>query len=134
MSENLNNEEVVLVYDGECPLCRAGAGNFCVNEAAEGKLLRINKRAPEQHPVLDEIKRQQLNLDRGMVLQYGGRLYQGAEALHVMSRIGSGRSWAARASKILFRFRWMAYASYPFLRGARNLLVKIKGVGPLHES
>lgn len=127
-------EEVVLVYDGECPLCRAGANNFCVNEASEGTLLRINKRGAEAHPILDEIEQQKLNLDQGMVLKYKGNLYQGAEALHAMSRISTGSSWATRASKILFRYRWMAYAWYPLLRGIRNLLIRLKGVGPIHPA
>lgn len=133
MLGNPEKEEVLLVYDGECPLCRAGANNFCVNENNEGRLNRINKRAVNDHPVIAEIRQQQLNLDRGMVLKYQGKLYQGAEALHVMSRISTGNSWAARCSKALFRTRFMAYACYPFLRFARNMLIRMKGVGPINN-
>jgi predicted DCC family thiol-disulfide oxidoreductase YuxK len=133
MQPNVEQEEVLLVYDGECPLCRAGASNFCVNENVEGRLNRINKRAVDEHPVLEEIRQHQLNLDRGMVLKYRGQLYQGAEALHAMSRIGTGNNWATRCSKILFRYRFMAYACYPFLRFARNSLIWFKGVGPINN-
>ncbi len=133
MQPNVSTEEVLLVYDGECPLCRAGANSFCVNEDVEGKLNRINKRAVDAHPVLTEIRQQQLNLDRGMVLKYKGKLYQGAEALHAMSHLGIGNHWGTRASRLLFRYRFMAYACYPFLRFARNMLIRIKGVGPINN-
>lgn len=68
---------VYFVYDGECPLCKMGATSFRIRQSV-GVLHLINKREVENsHPLIQEINAQQLDLDKGMIIKFGSRLYQG---------------------------------------------------------
>lgn len=125
--EEHNANEVYILYDGECPLCRMGVENFTIPEQ-EGELQCIDKRTDSGHPVAQEMQRHALNINEGMVVKYQGRFYQGAEALHLMSKLGAGKGVLSRAGVVIFRSRCVAKLLYPSLRTMRNLLLKIKGI------
>lgn len=124
------NDEILLIYDGECPLCRVGVGSFC---AAEGTVRRIDKRNETAHPVIEELRRNRLDINRGMVIKYRGQLHQGADAVHLMSRLNTGSSPSARLGRRLFRTRLVTRLCYPFLRLARAVLLRLKGIGPIED-
>ncbi len=129
--KNIGDGGVWFVYDGKCPLCQMGATHLRIKEAV-GQLHLLDKReTTNDHPLIREINDRKLDLDKGMVVKMGGRLYQGIDALHVMALIGSSKGWFNRINAVLFRYRPVAVLCYPFLRGARNLLLKIKGVPPI---
>ena len=131
MPDMSEKDDAWFVYDGECPLCRHGANNFCLSDPA-ATLHRINQRS-DDHEVVRQIREQRLDLDRGMVIKYRGHFYQGADALHLMSRLGLSKGRAGRAATLLFRSRRMARLCYPFLRAARNVLLRVKGIGPIRN-
>lgn len=126
-------EAIWFVYDGECPLCRKGVQAFRVKQAV-GELHTLDKRTADPfHPVISAIRGQGLDLNRGMVIVYGGRCYQGADALHLMAAIGSWHNLAGRISARIFRSPRRAQLCYPLLRGARNALLLIKGAEQIKE-
>jgi predicted DCC family thiol-disulfide oxidoreductase YuxK len=126
-------ENVWFIYDGDCPLCLMGATHLRIKQAV-GRLYLLNIRETERdHPLIQEINEHHLNLDKGMVIKMGGRLYQGADALHVMALIGSNAGWFNRLNAILFKSERMARFCYPALRAARNLLLRIKGVSQIRN-
>lgn len=129
-----NAKEIIwFIYDGECPICRAGVKTVRIKEAV-GQLRALDKRtADPQHPVIVQTREAGLNLNKGMVIAYGGQLYQGADALHLMAAIGSEYNWVSMLSARIFRSRWRAKLCYPFLRGARNVLLACKGIGQIKE-
>lgn len=124
---------VYFVYDGECPLCKMGATSFRIRQSV-GVLHLINKREVENsHPLIQEINAQQLDLDKGMIIKFGSRLYQGADALHLMAMIGSPYGKLNAVCATLFRSRRIAGICCPFLRVARNMLLRLKGVGKIRN-
>ncbi len=137
MLKTINNgnshADVWFVYDGDCPLCLMGATHFRIKQAV-GELHLLNKReTDDSHLLIAEINAQKLDLDRGMVLKIGGRLYQGADALHVMALIGSNTGWFNRLNAFLFKSRKVAGLCYPFMRAVRNLLIVLKGVPKINN-
>lgn len=128
MSEQENNGDVWFVYDGDCPLCMMGATHFRIKKAV-GNLHLLNKReTDDNHPLIQEININKLDLDKGMVVKVGNRLYQGADALHIMALIGSEKGWFNRLNSALFQSEKMAKFCYPSMRAVRNLLLALKGV------
>ena len=119
-----DREEILLVYDKECPVC----DNYCrlvrIEESA-GELKLIDAR--ESSEVLDEITALGLDIDQGMALKTEGEIYYGADAIHALALISSRSSVFNRLNYLMFFSKRVSRVLYPALRGGRNLLLKILG-------
>jgi predicted DCC family thiol-disulfide oxidoreductase YuxK len=118
----VNREEIVLIYDKECPACN----NYCqvirVREDV-GNLKIINAR--ESSTIRDEITAMGLDLDQGMVLKMGEKLYYGSDAIHALALISSRSGIFNRINYWIFRSKTLSAVVYPLLRSCRNFLLKI---------
>src|ERR1700721_2878296 len=128
MTEASENKGVWFVYDGDCPVCSMAAQALRI-KAAYGTLHLVNAREDRDAPLLREIKRRELNLDEGMVCD--GQFYHGEDALRFMARYGDSAGWFNWFNRILFRSETVAKLSYPWMRGIRNLLLRLRGVSKL---
>ena len=117
-------EEIILVYDKECPVCN----NYCqvvrIRESV-GELKIINAR--DNSDVMEEITSAGLDIDQGMVLKMGGQLYYGSDAVHALALISSRSGIFNRVNYWLFKSRLLSRVLYPVLRFFRNLILKILG-------
>ena len=82
-------------------------------------------------PVMREIDACGLNLDEGMVIKFQDTCYHGADALHVMALLGTRHGWFNRMNAWLFRSKRISTLVYPFMRAARNLALRFKGVSKI---
>ena len=114
--------EILLVYDKECPLCDAYCRMVRVRESV-GALRLVNAR--DAGGVMDEITRQGMDIDQGMVLKVDDVLYYGADAICTLSLMSG--SWGAFnwMNHWIFRSKTRARMLYPLLRNCRNLLLKV---------
>jgi predicted DCC family thiol-disulfide oxidoreductase YuxK len=120
----MNKEEILLVYDKDCPAC----DNYCqvvrIRESI-GELKIINAR--ENSEILEEITQLGLDIDQGMVLKMGGVIYYGADAIHALALISSRSGVFNKMNYWLFKSRRVSAVLYPLLRSFRNLLLKMLG-------
>jgi len=120
----MGKEEILLVYDKECPACN----NYCqvlrIREGV-GELNIINAR--ENSAVMEEITAQGLDIDQGMVLKMGGQLYYGSDAIHALALISSRSGIFNHLNYWIFKSKSMSRFLYPLLRLCRNLLLKVLG-------
>ena len=116
------NREILLVYDEECPLCDAYCRVVRLRESV-GELRLVNAR--EDSAVMQEITRQGLDIDQGMVLKVDGVLYYGSDAIHALSLLSSASGVANRINYWIFRSRSRSRFLYPVLRSGRNFLLKV---------
>jgi hypothetical protein len=93
----------------------------------------LDARANKDHPLIQKINAAHLDLDRGMVIQYLDKLYQGEEALTLMANIGSDEGLFNRVNSTLFKSSTMSNLCYPSMRLARNIALAIKGVGKIRN-
>lgn len=118
------DDQILLVYDKECPLC----DNYCqmvrIRESV-GELKLIDARDPGD--IMGEITAAGLDIDQGMVLKMGDSLYYGSDAIHMLSLISSQSGLFNRLNYWLFRSRTISRVLYPVLRFFRNLLLKLLG-------
>ena len=120
----VSREEILLVYDRECPACNAYCQVVRIRESV-GELRIVDAR--EYSEVMDEITSQGHDLDQGMVLKMGGQLYYGADAMHALALIGSRSGIFNRLNYWIFRSKTASAILYPVLRFFRNLLLKVLG-------
>jgi predicted DCC family thiol-disulfide oxidoreductase YuxK len=120
----MTDEQILLVYDKECPACN----NYCrmvrIRESV-GDLKLVDAREPSD--VMGEITAAGLDIDQGMVLKMGDSLYYGSDAIHMLSLIGSRSGVFNRLNYWVFRSKTLSRILYPILRFFRNLLLKILG-------
>ncbi len=114
-------QDILLVYDKECPACNYYGELARIRESV-GNLILVNAR--DGGPVMDEITAAGLDIDQGMVLKVGNKLYYGRDALHSLSLMSTRSGIFNRLSYFLFRSKRVSALLYPVLRSGRNLLLK----------
>jgi predicted DCC family thiol-disulfide oxidoreductase YuxK len=123
-------EEILLVYDKECPAC----DNYCqvvrIRESV-GKLVIVNAR--ESSVVMQEITALGLDIDQGMVLKMGGEIYYGSDAIHALALISSRSGMFNKLNYWMFKSKRMSYIFYPVLRFLRNILLKLLSVRKINN-
>ena len=121
---------VWVVYDGDCPLCQSSARVMRIRRDV-GRLILVDARTQKNHPVIEEAEATGLNIDLGMIVKYGDRLYHGADALNVLAMLSSPTGWLNKLVASVFSVRLVALIVYPALRAMRNFLLWIRGKSPL---
>jgi len=115
---------VVVVYDDECPACRAFCIRTRINESI-GELILVDAR--EDTPILQEITDLGWDIDLGMVVKVDDQLYYGSDAIHVLGLMSSRSGFFNRLNYWIFKSKRLSNILYPILRSCRNLLLKILG-------
>ena len=120
----MTKDEILLVYDKQCPLC----DNYCqmvrLRESV-GELRLVDARGASA--VMGEITARGWDIDQGMVLKMGEQLYYGSDAIHALALISSRSGMFNRFNYWLFKSRTLSHVFYPVLRFFRNLLLKLLG-------
>lgn len=124
MPMNASRDEVVIVYDGECPFCTQFARLVRLRETV-GPVRIVDAREPG--PEVAMVRAAGLDLDEGNAVLEGGRIHHGADA----------QMWLAARSvrwhpvglflRTLFATPALGRLSYPVLKGTRNLALKLMG-------
>ena len=117
-------KRVVIIYDGQCPFCSAYVQFTRLREAV-GPVVLIDAR--QGSLMVDEAVEAGLDLDEGMVLKYGGRLYHGADCLNMLSLLSSRSGLFNRFMAFAFARPKIAHLAYPLLRAGRNATLRLLG-------
>ena len=126
----MKREEILLVYDRECPACNVYCQVVKIRESV-GVLRIVDAR--ENSEVLHEITAEGLDIDQGVVLKMGDQLYYGSDAIHTLALIGSRSGILNRINYWVFKSKTISSILYPFLRFLRNLLLKILGKSKINN-
>lgn len=118
-------DDIWLVYDDDCPVCRTYCKYARINEVA-GKLHLVNARQPG--PLMDEITAAGLDIDQGMVLKWKQATYYGSDAIHMLSLLSTRSGWFNRVCYLFFGTKWGARLFYPVGKAFRNVLLKVLGI------
>lgn len=126
----MSREEILLVYDRECPACNAYCQIVQIRKSV-GELKIVDAR--ENSDVLKEITAQGMDIDQGMVLKMGDQLYYGSDAINALALIGSRSGIFNRLNYWIFKSKTLSKILYPVLRSCRNLLLKILGKSKINN-
>ena len=126
----MSSEEILLVYDRECPACNAYCQVVQIRKSV-GELKIVDAR--ENSEVLTEITSKGLDIDQGIVLKAGDQLYYGSDAIHALALMGSRSGVFNRLNYWIFKSKTVSKILYPVLRSCRNLLLKILGKSKINN-
>ncbi len=122
---NAKQDDVWLVYDGQCPVCSFYC-RYVRIRAAVGTLHLVDAREPGA--LLDEVTALGLDIDQGMVLKFRDAVYYGSDAIHMLSLLGSPSGWFNTINFYVFRTHLGASIVYPIGKACRNVILKLLGI------
>lgn len=118
-----------IVYDGDCPFCRA---YVTMTEITNAGPTLVNAR--ERPDLVRTLAQSGIDLDSGMAVYYQGRIYTGGEAMHLLALLSRPSGLVEKLASALLRRRRFALLVYPALRLGRNLLLKLRNRPPLSNA
>ena len=118
------SNEMLLVYDGDCPFCSAYVRYVRVR-AALGALRLVNAR--DGGPLIDSIRVRGIDLNEGMVLILGGQFYFGAECMHRLALMSTRSGWFNALNARIFSKPKLSRLLYPGLKFGRRITLWILG-------
>ena len=130
-AEPVKPEGAVIIYDGQCPFCSAYV-RFARLRKAVGPVETVDARSGG--PVVEEAINAGFDLNEGMVLKYGGRLYHGADCLNMLSLLSSRSGFFNRLAALSFAQPDVARMAYPVLRAGRNATLRLLGRRRIEQS
>lgn len=113
-----------IYYDGQCPFCTRYVQLLRLRESAGLVTLHDLRDAPKARARFAALD---LDPDNGMVVETGGQLYHGDEAMHVLSMLSTRSGVLNRISAAIFRHKLLARGLYPVLRAGRNATLFLMG-------
>jgi len=119
---------VWFVYDGDCQICTLATEALRIKQQF-GSLHVLNAREANEDPLINEINRQGLDLDEGMVIYVDGQFYHGKDALKFIAKYGEAKNTFMSVFKGLYWSDSVARFTYPWMRGMRNWLLRRRKVG-----
>jgi predicted DCC family thiol-disulfide oxidoreductase YuxK len=112
-----------ILYDGECPVCRAYVGMARLRQLYPG-LKVLNARS--EPALVARLREEGYDINEGMVLCLGGAIHFGADAtrmIAVLARSSPSR-WRRTALALLGTAPW-SRRLYPSLNRARRTLLRL---------
>ncbi|MGJ7457360.1 thiol-disulfide oxidoreductase DCC family protein [Halomonas sp. MA07-2] len=113
-----------IYYDGDCPFCRRYVDLLRLREVAGEVRLVSLREAPE---ACRRFRALGIDLDEGMVVEQGGRLYHGSDAVHYLALMTTPVGGFNRLSSAILSRRWLARGLYPGMRAVRNATLRLMG-------
>lgn len=118
-------DDIWLVYDGECPVCKTYCKYIRIKDAV-GKLHLIDARKPSS--IMDEITAAGLDIDQGMVVKFKNIIYYGPDAINILTLLSTPSGFFNRINYYIFSTKFGAKIFYPIGKLFRNLVLKLLGI------
>src|SRR5687767_4747318 len=115
---------MVIVYDGQCVFCSAYIRMLRLRAAA-GPVHMLDARGNDRALVIKSATG--LDLNTGMLVIHGDRIYAGADAIHFISLLSSSSGLVNRMLGRVFTSERAAQTLYPALRFGRNITLRLLG-------
>lgn len=123
-------QDVEVVYDDKCPICRSYCMRLRLADPRRNLVL-VDARRPGE--TVTEISRRGLDINEGMAVTIDGTLYYGSQAIHELTRLAEAEGMFGRLNRLLFGSRRLSRYTYPFGKLARNILLRLIGVGKIRH-
>jgi predicted DCC family thiol-disulfide oxidoreductase YuxK len=114
-----------LIYDGACIFCDAYVRLLSLREAV-GPVELIDARSGD--PRLRAYESAGFDLNEGMLFEYNGTVYFGADAVNALASLSTPVSTFNRINGVLLSKRPVARVFYPIFKFCRTITLKLRRV------
>ncbi len=115
---------LTIFYDDDCPFCKRYVGLLRLRSSA-GQVNLVDLR--ENSDIRDDLERDGLDLDQGMVVETEGRRLAGADAVNTLALLSTHSDAFNRANHRILSSPARAALIYPVLRSGRWLTLFLLG-------
>jgi len=122
---NDGGTRVRLIYDGACIFCDAYVRLLSLREAV-GPVELIDARSGD--PRLRAYESAGFDLNEGMLFEYNGTVYFGADAVNALATLTTPVSTSNRTNGVLLSKRPAARVFYPIFKFCRTITLKLRRV------
>jgi len=123
-------EDITLIYDGECPICCRYSAYVRLRQRMEIALVDA-RQTPE---IVADLKSRGYDLNQGMALLWGPRVYLGKKALVVLDSLTYARGIFDVPVRFVIRIPGAVSLLYPVCKLLRLVLLRLLGKNPdLHR-
>lgn len=112
-----------LLYDGNCPICSRYRDYVALRREFEVEF--VNARA--NGDLVREFRQRGYEIEDGMILELGGHVYQGSDAVATMQTLTQPRGYADRFVRYLVRHPPLLRIGYPIVKVLRKVQLKLLG-------
>ena len=119
----MSKPELILYYDGDCPICSRYRDYVAIRRDYDLDL----RDAREHRSEVEALRREGHDINSGMILVAPEGTLQGAEAVVAMRGLTHGRGVGDGLFRLLLKAPWLVRFGYPFARGLRHLLLRLTG-------
>jgi predicted DCC family thiol-disulfide oxidoreductase YuxK len=124
----LESDEIVVIYDGECPFCQGYVSLVRLRDAV-GKVDLVDAR---KHPgVVAAARSRGFDLNRTMLVLHRKTIHVGSDAMTYLSMLSSKSGLLNRIVAFLFSNERTSRLFYPAFRLARGVVLRLLGRKPL---
>ncbi len=116
-----------ILYDGECPFCSAYIRHVRLRKNLNVHLID----AREDSALRKEMTATGYDLDRGMIVKYGGTIYYADAAMVMLSLLSTQSDFFNKTMALVFRSSTRAKYFYPALSLFRRMTVLALGRGKI---
>jgi predicted DCC family thiol-disulfide oxidoreductase YuxK len=124
MPDTGDSGRLLIVYDGDCPLCANFVRLYSIRKNA-GDLELINAR--EQPALVRELRSKGMEINKGMIVTWRGHHYFGTEAMNLLAILGNDSGVIGALNRLLFHNRTIAAMVYPLLAAGRKAMLALLG-------
>lgn len=120
-----------IYYDGDCPFCHQYVRLTRLRKVAGDVSLISLRDDPEKRLKFEGMG---IDVDEGMVVEQGGELLHGSEAIHRLALMTTPNGVFNKTISFVFSKRWLAIMLYPLMRALRNLALMLLGKQSFRKS
>ena len=115
---------ITIIYDGDCPFCKDYVRRLRLVEAA-GEIELIDARA--NTPMVRTYWDLGHDLDEGMIVVIGERIYEGAAAVTALARLSSHSTLFNKLNHWALAHAPLTRLAYPLMKMGRRLALRLLG-------
>ena|SRR5579871_4011547 len=120
-----DSQKTVVIYDGECPFCRNYVSLMNLRSAV-GDVELLDAR--ENPDVVQSLTTDGFDINEGMAVVHGARLYFGEDAVVLLSSVTGTNAIVGKLIAGLLGNKRRASILYPILKAGRRLTLAILGI------
>ena len=117
-----------VLYDGECPVCSAYMALSQLRRLQPDFSVLDARTHPE---LVAQLRGEGFDVNDSLLVRFRGQTYAGADAMRLIAELGQANPIMRRAALYAIGGGPWAHALYPYLRGTRNLLLRMLGRGQI---